>query len=203
MKTLSQRVMAPLLLIIASTALSVGTAPARADAWLLDLDQGSGAVTFDAIGKPSALKIHAKGNAPKGQLKVKDGKVSGVATLKLDSLDTGIKMRNEHMKKRYLETDKHPEAKLTLTELPIPAGYAAPDFSASDVPFKGTLSLHGVEKPIEGKAKLSRSGGDLSIDARFSLKIDDFAIKSPSFAGITMASDVNCAVEAKAPFKAL
>lgn len=168
---------------------------------VLDFDKGSGSVTFDAIGRPSALKIHAKGDAPKGRLTVKDGKVSGTVSLKLDSLDTGIGMRNEHMKKRYLETDKFPEAKLTITELSLPANYSAPDFSADKLPFKGTLSLHGVEKPVEGSAKVSRSGDELSVDARFALKIEDFEIKLPTFAGITMASDVNCGVEAKAPFK--
>jgi polyisoprenoid-binding protein YceI len=173
-----------------------------ADSRVLDLDHGDGAVTFDAIGKPSMLKIHAKGDAPKGNIKVQGGKASGVVTFKLESLDTGIGMRNRHMKEKYLETAKYPEAKLTLSDLPVPAGYASPDFSASDVPFKGTLSLHGTEKPVEGKMKLSRSGEDLAIEARFPLKIDDFAIKSPSFAGVTMASDVNCLIEAKAPFKA-
>jgi polyisoprenoid-binding protein YceI len=190
-------------LYLVSTMLPHGArADAAAKAWTYDLDSGSGTVTFDAIGRPSAIKIHAKGDAPKGKLKVVGGKVTGAVSFKLDSLDTGIGMRNEHMKKRYLETDKFPEAKLTLTELALPANYSAADFSASDVPFKGTLSLHGVDKPVAGTAKLSRSGGDLAIDARFALKIDDFAIKIPSFAGITMATDVNCEVEDKAPFKA-
>lgn len=167
---------------------------------ILDLDHGTGAVSFDAIGKPSALKIHAKGDAPKGQFRVKDGKVSGAATFKLDSLDSGIGMRNDHMKKRYLETDKFPEAKLTLADLPLPSGFAASEFSANEVPFKGTLSLHGAEKPVEGTLKLSRGGGNLAINAKFVVKIDDFLIKSPSFAGITMAKEVNCAVEMMAPF---
>jgi polyisoprenoid-binding protein YceI len=174
-----------------------------ADAMMLDLDHGAGAVTFDAVGKPSALKIHAKGAAPKGRFKVTEGKVSGVATFKLDSLDTGIGMRNDHMKKRYLETAKYPEAKLTLADLPLPSGFATSDFSAKDLPFKGMLSLHGVEKPVEGTLQLDREGGDLAINAVFPLKIEDFSIKSPSFAGITMASDVSCAVEIKAPLKSL
>lgn len=169
---------------------------------VLDFDKGSGAVTFDAIGRPSALKIHAKGDAPKGQLKVQDGKVTGFVSLKLDSLDTGINMRNEHMKKRYLETDKFPEAKLTITELILPANCTAPDFSADKLPFKGMLSLHGVDKAVTGTAKASRDGDDLSIEAHFSIVIEDYAIKLPTFAGITMASEVNCGVEAKAPFKA-
>ena len=169
---------------------------------VLDLDKGNGSVTFDAVGKPSALKIHAKGDAPKGRLTVTGGKVAGTVSLKLDSLDTGIGMRNEHMKKRYLETDKYPEARLTITELNLPANYAAPDFAADKLPFKGMLSLHGVEKPVEGTAKVSRSGDDLSLEAHFGLKIEDFEIKLPTFAGITMASDVSCGVEAKAPFKA-
>jgi polyisoprenoid-binding protein YceI len=191
------------LLIIAATAGSVAPGAAQAGAPLvLDLDHGKGAVTFDAIGRPSALKIHAKGDAPKGRILVADGKANGTVTFKLDSLDTGIGMRNNHMKKRYLETEKYPEAKLTLKDLALPANYAATDFAASNLPFKGTLSLHGVDKPVEGKAKLARKGDELSIEAGFPLKIEDFSIRSPSFAGVTMASEVNCAVAATAPFKA-
>jgi polyisoprenoid-binding protein YceI len=202
-KTTSRRISILALLFSACAAAHAAfAADAPAKPLVLDLDKGSGAVTFDAIGKPSALKIHAKGDAPKGQLKVQDGKVTGAVSFKLDSLDTGINMRNEHMKKRYLETDKFPEAKLAITELVLPANYSAPDFSADKLPFKGTLSLHGVDKPVTGTAKASRSGDDLSIEAHFSLVIEDYAIKLPTFAGITMASEVNCGVEAKAPFKA-
>lgn len=203
MKFNRSRLVAPLLLTVSLVSATMPSSVFATETMMLDMDRGSGAVTFDAIGKPSALKIHAKGGAPKGQLMVKEGKVSGTLTFKLDSLDTGIGMRNDHMKKRYLETAKFPEAKLTLADLPLPEGYAVPDFSVSDLPFKATLSLHGIEKQVEGTLKAKRDGDDLAINARFALKIEDFSIKSPSFAGITMANDVNCAVEMKAPFKTL
>ena len=123
---------------------------------MLDLDQGSGSVTFDAVGRPSALKIHAKGDPARGKLTAAGGKLNGTVSFKLDSLDTGIGMRNEHMKKKYLETGKFPEAKLAIKDVSLPAGYAAPDFSADGFKFSAA-SLHGVDKPVDVTAKLSRS----------------------------------------------
>ena len=35
-------------------------------------------------------------------------------TVRLDTLDTGIALRNKHMKETYLETDKFPEARLEV-----------------------------------------------------------------------------------------
>src|SRR3712207_2245280 len=80
--------------------LVLGNAASAADQWVLDLSKGSGAVGFHAIGKPKMLKIHGQGGAPKGQLAVTDGKVSGKAIFDLRSLKTGIDMRDSHMKEK-------------------------------------------------------------------------------------------------------
>src|SRR5262245_34322468 len=84
-----------------------------ASKWTVDLSGGSGQVEFHAIGKPSAIKIHGKGEAPKGKITLDNGKIGGVITAHLASFDTGIQTRNEHMKNKYLGVQKYPEAKLT------------------------------------------------------------------------------------------
>ncbi len=167
--------------------------------WLVNLDQGNGTVEFNAVGRPSALKIRGKGAAPKGTLTVEGTALSGAATFSLDSLDTGIKLRNEHMKKKYLETEKYPEAKVTFAKLSLPDSLKADGAVAEKVPFQGTLSLHGVEKPISGTAKIERKGGQVQLAADFGLKISDFGIATPGFAGITMAEDVQVLVQLAAP----
>ena len=176
------------------------TTAATSKKWIFDVNKGTGKVTFDAIGKPSALKIHGKGEAPKGELIVSSGKLGGAVTFQLDSLDTGIGLRNKHMKERYLEVSKYPEAKLTVTDLPVPDSISAENFSSDSLPFKGTLALHGVEKPVEGTAKVSRQGQSMSVETRIELKTNDFAIAVPSFAGVTMAENVTIQAQITAPF---
>lgn len=167
---------------------------------VLDIDHGSGIVEFDAIGRPGALKIHGKGAAPRGNIVIIGSSVSGAITFDLESLDTGIKMRNEHMKKKYLETGKFPNAKLTISKVELPKDFKPDKCSQIEgLPFEGVLSLHGVDKPIKGVSKIRCEENLVKINSNFDLVIEDYGIATPGFAGVTMARDVKVAVEVSAP----
>jgi polyisoprenoid-binding protein YceI len=182
-----------------STGLAnAATAPA-ASAWKVDFDHDTGLTEFHAVGRPSALKINGKGDAPKGEIELVNGKAKGVLTVDMTSLDTGISMRTHHMKEKYLETEKFPKAKLTISEVTLPESAAKGDFAVEKAPFKGTLLLHGVEKPVTGTANVARKGDSVDLLSNFALKVSDYGISIPSFAGITMADDVTLDVQAKAP----
>lgn len=170
---------------------------AQANSWQLDLSKGSGQVEFNAVGKPKMLKIHGKGSQATGSLIVEGGKVTGKAIFDLNSLDTGISLRNTHMKEKYLETGKHPQATLEIVSIKLPANLAS-DFSA-DAPFSGKLTLKGVTKDVKGIAKLKKSGSELSGEVEFDTTVGSFNIELPSFAGVTMADEVKVKVEFKGP----
>jgi polyisoprenoid-binding protein YceI len=180
--------------------MAVAVKKPTAEKWTANLDQGTGETEFLALGRPSALKIVGKGAAPKGTIIFEAGKATGTARFSLASLDTGIGMRNEHMKTKYLEVEKFPEATLTLTKLEIPAEKLRGDFAPFDVPFEGKLSLHGVEKPVSGTSKVSLSGAKLTIEANFGLEISDYGIASPGYGGVTMAKEVKVSIKSSAPF---
>lgn len=166
----------------------------------VSFDKGTGSVAFHAVGRPSAIKINGTGAAPKGAVSWgSDGKVSGELALDISSLDTGISMRTNHMKEKYLEVEKFPQSKLTLTEVNLPAADFGKDFSESSIPFKGNLSLHGVSKPVTGTAKIEQKGTNVSVHAEFTIKITDYQIPIPVFAGITVADEVSLVIEASAP----
>jgi polyisoprenoid-binding protein YceI len=184
---------------LVSLASAHAAVPAAVQKWALNMEQSTGLVEFDAIGRPSALKIHGKGAAPKGSLAIEAGKASGNLTFDLESLDTGISMRNEHMKKRYLETAKYKQATLAITDLLVPTELQSGDGKAEGVPFQGVLSLHGVQKPVSGVARLERAGDQFKINADFGVKTNDYGIPTPGFAGITMAEDVKVQVQVAAP----
>ena len=56
------------------------------------------------------------------------------------------------------------------------------------------MSLHGVEKPITGEAKITRAGSSLTTTAVFGINIKDFGIAVPSYMGITVAEKVHVRV---------
>ncbi len=81
----------------------------------------AGEVKFIATGKPGFLKIkgESKGKGPAGKITITDGAATGEFTFELASLDTGIDLRNDHMKNKYLEIGKFPLARLAIDRLTI------------------------------------------------------------------------------------
>lgn len=154
-----------------------------------------GSIAFHATGRPSALKINGEGPVPQGSLSMSDGNITGDLIVDLNKLDTGITLRTKHMKEKCLEVEKYPQAKISITEMKYIAG-------ADSIPFSGTLSLHGVSKPVTGKMKVERKDDAMSIHADFDVKMSDYAIVVPVFAGITVEDKVAIAVDAKAQMAA-
>ncbi len=125
----------------------------------------SPAGSFEA--KSEALKVD--GTA----VKVGDGFVAKNVTLPLDSLHTGIGLRDNHMKENYFETKKYPTAVLTQA-------------IGKDGKFTGELKLHNVTKPISGTYTLS--GGDAV--ASFKCKMSDFTIPEAKYMGVGADDEV-------------
>jgi polyisoprenoid-binding protein YceI len=159
----------------------------------------AGSVEFLATGWPSALRINGKGVGPEGSLSMTGSEVSGSLAVDLGTLTTGIALRDRHMKEQYLEVQRFPRAELALTRLDLKQVPDGSDFGAVTVPFEGTLSLHGVQKPVSGQAKVSRSAEKVTVNAVFSIQLGDFGIAVPKYLGITVAEKV----EVKAAFSAL
>lgn len=149
-----------------------------------------GETSFIAKGFPSAIKIEGKAPAPEGQVTLKSDpkvtEVSGHFSLDLSKLDTGIGMRDRHMKEKYLEVEKFKNAQLTID----PVSFAG-SVKAGKAPFTGKLNLHGVEKPVKGEYELTLVDDKTwAIKANFNLKLSDFNIDVPKFSGITVADEV-------------
>jgi polyisoprenoid-binding protein YceI len=156
-----------------------------------------GQVSFVAVGKPSFLKINAKGSAATGALQLNQGAVSGNLEFDLTTLQSGISLRDEHMKEKYLEVGKYPKATLAIDKLAVPASFLASG-TAATIPFEGTLTLHGVSKKVSGQADLSKVGSEMIALANFPLKLSDFKIDVPKYAGITVADEVKVNAEVHA-----
>lgn len=150
-----------------------------------------GKIQFEAVGRPSMVKIKGHAEGPEGGFTVNKGIMSGEMKFALSTLDTGIDLRNDHMKEKYLEVAKFPHAKLTVKELQLPPTWSLQNANLKNFPFKGTLQLHGVEKEISGVINVSEK---LKTEAQFEIKISDFKIDIPSYLGITVADTVKVQV---------
>jgi len=159
---------------------------------------GESKVEFEGTGKPSLLKIHGSSEQKlDGYFNFDGKKVSGKVGFDLASLDTGIDLRNDHMKNRYLEVGKFPKAELEIKEINLSKEFNPKSFKVAG-PFNGVLQLHGVSHPVSGKINLKVEEDELEVECEYSLSIADFKIQRPSYANISMTDDVKINAKASA-----
>ncbi len=171
----------------------------------LDLTKVTSSIEFLAVGTPSMLKIRGKvkgGSDAKpleGTLVLEGEKLTGTAKFGLDTLETGISLRDRHMKEKYLETAKFPKAELAFSDFKLTPELQKGDGEASKVPFKGKLTIHGVPQEVSGLVDIKKKGSDLSLAFTFSTKITAHGIPSPGFMGVTVAEEVEISVKVEGP----
>lgn len=136
----------------------------------------AGKCEFFAKASIGVLEFTGTGCTIEGAPKLEGGKVSGEFSIDTSKLDTGMALRNDHMKDNYLEVKKFPKATLKLDPMPEAGGA-----------FTGKLTLHGVEKPISGKADKSPSGWSF----KFDVNTKDFGIKQADYKGITIGESIS------------
>ncbi|NOX38627.1 MAG: YceI family protein [Calditrichaeota bacterium] len=96
----------------------------------------------------------------------------------LRTIDTGIGLRNRHMRENYLETDRWPYAVFQgkVTEVSR--------LDTSVVAYRavatGTLSIHGVDRTVRVEGRVLFPETDrMRIQVRFQVKLTDYRIKIP------------------------
>jgi polyisoprenoid-binding protein YceI len=113
--------------------------------------------------------------------KTPDGKVSAdKIEIPLRTLTTGIELRDKHMKDKYLEVDKYPNAIVT-------------DAKGSGGKGTAMLEFHGVKNKVEGTYQVS--GKEITI--KFVVKIPDYKIPKVKYAGVGVKDEAE--VEATIP----
>ena len=164
----------------------------------MNLDKASSTVEFLAVGRPSMIKIHGKGANIEGHLNLAPEKSEGTFKVDLESFDTGMSLRNQHMKEKYLETkiENNKYAILTISKLDI-SQVALTKGGTFDVPFSGTLTLHGVTKDISSSAHVNLKDKSFDGTSQLKIKLTDYKINIPTFAGVTVAEDVSIDIQLK------
>jgi polyisoprenoid-binding protein YceI len=115
--------------------------------------------------------------------------LGGELSVDLSTLDTGIALRNEHMKKNYLEVEKgqgFDHAVLSGIRL----GEADPQAVQGKTAFTGRFLLHGTMQPVSGQATIRREGKDVRIEASFPVSISAFGIEKPQYLGVGVRDQV-------------
>jgi len=91
----------------------------------------------------------------------------------LKSLNSGIALRDEHMKNKYLDLKNHPHAILVFARGNSGRG-------------EGKIKINGIEKPVSGIYKIKGK----ELDAEFELKLSDFGISGIKYMGVGVSDNV-------------
>jgi polyisoprenoid-binding protein YceI len=95
----------------------------------------------------------------------------------LNTVDTGIGLRNRHMRDNYLHTDKYPITHYTGKIIDL--------IKVSDTEYQisteGEIFIHGVTKSLSVQGNLIKKSDDIfRIKVNFSVALTDFEIEVPS-----------------------
>jgi polyisoprenoid-binding protein YceI len=110
------------------------------------------------------------------------GSVEVFAEVDLATLDTGIDLRNAHMRENHLHTDEYPRAVFRGGRIIGPFEGSWTSEGGARFSLAGTFSLHGVTRPLAVPVEI-RSGksGSLLVETAFEVRLSDFEIPRPQF----------------------
>jgi polyisoprenoid-binding protein YceI len=143
---------------------------------------GEGVASFKGVG-PAGFKIEGKTKS----VDVKDDGKAITVTVGLKDLETGIDLRDKHMREKYIDVEKYPEATLVV---PLDQVKWPEDGKSGEGEAKGTFGMHGKTKEISFKYKISNTGGTYAIDGEAPVNFKEFDINVPSYMGITVKPDI-------------
>lgn len=117
----------------------------------------------------------------------------GNVTVDLRSLDTGIDLRNKHMRENHLHTDSFPNA---VFELDSVAGEGASVGVPASITLHGKMTIHGTTKGISTPATITGLGSnEIRVQAEFPLKITEYGVPRPEFLFLKLAEEVRIVVD--------
>jgi polyisoprenoid-binding protein YceI len=112
----------------------------------------------------------------------------------LNTLDTGIGLRDKHMRDNYLETEKYPFAEFTGKFNAIPGLTIG---SKIPVTANGKFKIHGVERQIQVKGTLSKNDkSELELEAGFEVLLSDYKIPVPKLIFYELAENQTVTIKA-------
>ncbi len=160
------------------------------------INDGTGRDIVTFTSRAPLETIVGKTSQVRGYVTVDPADISGSAGGKIEvdlaSLQTGIGMRDRHMREQYLETDKYPKTTFEITRVIETGGNVLEDQKPVEMVLEGNFTVHGITRLIEvpvtanlikesEDTKIRHPGDILHIQATFDVLLSDHQINRPQF----------------------
>lgn len=188
-------------LTVGIAALSVSLAASRA--FIVPTDAKFDAQKVFIIENETDIEnFTARTNKISGTVQFDPEAKTGSASLVIDgsSIDTGVPLRNEHMRSAdWFNFDKNPEVKFVTTSIKNTSG--------DNYRVSGNLTLHGVTKAVTSTATvrltkandvtkmIGYSGDVVAIVAKFKIKLSDFDVKHMAVTAGRVSNELNATIK--------
>jgi polyisoprenoid-binding protein YceI len=163
---------------VLALAVAASAAPmAAADPVQLTLDPAASEVRF-SLGAVLHT-VHGGFRLERGRIVFDPagGAASGEVAVDLASGDTGNQRRDRDMHRKVLESERFPQAVLTVEAV---EGALPADGASAELTLRGVLALHGGEHPVEVAVEVSRSGDRVEARARLTVPYVEWGLEDPS-----------------------
>ncbi len=172
---------------------------------LLGISGSAGATSFRVhAGKDSRVtfaskaameQFEGKTNSLEGEIDIDPAALGDSASVRFEvdlaTLDTGLKMRNTHMRENHLETAKFPKAVFDGAALRGRSARALEAGRAESLDVEGTFTLHGVSRRIRIAVEIvyhpAPAPARIEFSTTFPVALGDYAIARPQFLFLKLA----------------
>jgi polyisoprenoid-binding protein YceI len=110
--------------------------------------------------------------------------LDGDLAVDLQTLETGIGLRDDHLRRKYLEVERGPGfAQAHLRNIRV-------EKLAGKTPFRAVLMLHGQTREVTGTADIKPEGDGYRLNASFPVRVSEFGIPEPTYLGVGVKDEV-------------
>jgi hypothetical protein len=98
------------------------------------------------------------------------------------------KLMQEHFNENYLESEKYPTA---VFKGKIKEAVDLTKAGTYPITAEGSMTMHGVTKPVSVKGTIVSSGNELKLDFKFQVRTEDYQIEVPSLVVTKIAETID------------
>jgi polyisoprenoid-binding protein YceI len=193
----TQAVMGGLILVTSAFFCFPMVAGATNDDTLIEASRGT--VSFEVGTNVPALRVHGKSNTLTARARLGSGP-EGVmleqieASVAVRSLETGLGLRDEHMRKYIFTTTDGQIPDLRFSGERAECAKSGPEQRTTCV-VNGTLAIRNTARPFTMTLTISEEKGNLRASGDGIVKLSTYGIDQPSQLGVRTADEVKLKLE--------
>ena len=149
----------------------------------------TGIITF--YSKTTVEKIEAKNSKALAVIDIENNKIEFSVLIKGFEFEKAL--MQEHFNENYLESDKYPKATFKGSFDEAPVLISAAQDKIHTLKISGSLTLHGVTKPVKTVAVVTVKNKKIRATCDFIILLSEYSIKIPA----VVANDISKTIQIK------